>query len=186
MLKLTIYRGFVVMHHVAADMPGCKFPAPEIVHNPLEGEHAVTPLFAFLHHLAAFTLVSALVVEFVLVRDELTIRSARKLQRADRIFGIAAGLVLILGLLRVFYFEKGASYYASSTPFIAKASLFVAVGLLSIYPTLEFLSWSKALKQGQTPVVSDRKMGSIRSVIHLELAGVVLLILCAVLMAKGV
>jgi putative membrane protein len=146
----------------------------------------VTPLFAFLHHLAAFTLVAALVVEFVLIRDELTIRTARKLQRADQIFGAAAGLVLILGLLRVFYFEKGASYYANSTPFIAKASLFVAVGLLSIYPTLEFLSWGKALKQGQSPVVSARKMGSIRSVIHVELAGVVLLILCAALMAKGV
>lgn len=33
----------------------------------------MSTLFAFLHHLAAFTLVSALAVEFVLIRQELTV-----------------------------------------------------------------------------------------------------------------
>lgn len=146
----------------------------------------MTPFFAFLHHLAAFTLVAALVVEFVLVRDVLTAKSARKLQLADLAFGVSAGVVLVVGLLRVFYFEKGASYYIYSAPFIAKAALFVIVGLLSIYPTVEFLSWGKSLKQGQVPTVTDRKMGSIRSIIHWELVGVTLIILCAALMAKGV
>lgn len=32
----------------------------------------MSTLFAFLHHLAAFTLVSALAVEFVLIRQDLT------------------------------------------------------------------------------------------------------------------
>ena len=105
-------------------------------------------LFAFLHHLAAFTLVGALTVEFVLIKDELTIHSARKLVYTDLVFGASAGIMLVVGLLRVFYFEKGASYYFHSLPFIAKLSLFALVGLLSIYPTLTFLSWREALKQG--------------------------------------
>ena len=46
------------------------------------------------------------------------------------------------------YFEKGASYYFHSVPFVAKLSLFVMVGLLSIYPTMEFLSWRASVKQG--------------------------------------
>jgi putative membrane protein len=146
----------------------------------------MTPLFAFLHHLAAFTLVAALAIEFVLIRDELTLKSARKLQVVDAIFGASAGLVLVLGLLRVFYFEKGAVYYMHSLPFMAKVALFVIVGLLSIYPTLAFLSWGKSLKQGRLPVVSAQKIRAIRSVLHVELIGVVLIILCAVLMAKGV
>ena len=45
----------------------------------------MAPFFAFLHHLAAFTLVAALVVEFVLLKDELTLRSARKILVADMI-----------------------------------------------------------------------------------------------------
>jgi len=107
----------------------------------------MTPFFAFLHHLAAFTLVAALAVEFVLIRGELNLGTARKLQLVDRVFGMSSGVVLAVGLLRVFYFEKGASYYFHSAPFIAKLSLFAIVGLLSIYPTVEFLSWSKSLKR---------------------------------------
>jgi len=146
----------------------------------------MTPFFAFLHHLAAFTLVAALGVEFILIRGDLNLGTARKLQRIDMIFGLSSGVILVVGLLRVFYFEKGASYYFHSAPFIAKLSLFAIVGLLSIYPTREFLSWGKSLKQGQLPALTDRKIASIRSVIHWELAGVVLIILCAALMAKGV
>ena len=146
----------------------------------------MTPFFAFLHHFAAFTLVAALAVEFILIRGELNLGTARKLQLIDMVFGISSGVVLAVGLLRVFYFEKGASYYFHSAPFIAKLSLFAIVGLLSIYPTKEFVSWSKSLKRGQLPALTDRKIASIRSVIHWELAGVAVIILCAALMAKGV
>src|SRR3990172_4174793 len=103
----------------------------------------MTWFLAFLHHIAAFTLVAALVVEFVLIRDELTVARARKIQLADLVIGIAAGAVLVVGFVRVFYFEKGTAYYFHSIPFIAKLSFFVTVGLLSIYPTIEFLSWGK-------------------------------------------
>lgn len=142
--------------------------------------------FAFLHHIAAFTLVAALVLEFVLIKDEFNIKTARKLQVADIIFGVSASVVLIVGFLRVFYFEKGASYYFHSLPFIVKLTLFTLIGLLSIYPTVEFLSWRKSLKAGRLPVVSDGKRRLIRSLIHWELIAVVLLILAASLMARGV
>jgi putative membrane protein len=141
---------------------------------------------AFLHHIAAFTLVAALVIEFVLIRDELTLGAARKLRVADMIYGAAAGTVLLAGLLRVFYFEKGSAYYLASVPFIAKMILFVTVALLSIYPTVVFNSWRKPLRQGQVPVVSDQQRRRLRSLMHWQLAGVVLLILCAAVMAKGI
>jgi putative membrane protein len=143
-------------------------------------------LFAFLHHVAAFAMVAALVVEFVLVRGALTPESARKIVRVDAVYGAAAGLVLLIGLARVFYFEKGAAYYFHSAPFLAKLALFVGIGLLSIVPTLEFLSWRKVLRQGQIPAVNDRKLRAIRSIIHWELAGAVLIVLCAALMARGI
>jgi putative membrane protein len=143
-------------------------------------------LFAFLHHIAAFTLVATLAIEFVLVRGELSFDSARKLPVVDLVFGISAAVIVVVGFLRVFYFEKGSSYYFHSASFIAKLSLFVVVGLLSIYPTLHFLSWRKPLRQGVVPQVALGKMRAIRSVIHWELVCVVLIILCAALMARGV
>jgi putative membrane protein len=146
----------------------------------------MSPLFAFLHHLAAFTLVAALAIEFVLLRGELTAQRARQVLAADAIFGISAGVILLVGLARVFHLEKGAAYYFHSIPFLAKLSLFAIIGLLSIYPTVQFLKWRTAVRQGQAPVLADDTRRRIRRVIHLELAAVVVLILCAALMAKGV
>ena len=146
----------------------------------------IAALFAFLHHLAAFALVSAISAEFLMIREELTLRSARKILFADMLIGIAAATVLVAGLLRVFFFEKGADYYAHNAFFITKVSLFVVIALLSIYPTREFLSWRKSLNEGRLPATAADKLQSIRGVIHLELAGIGLIILCAALMAKGI
>jgi len=65
-------------------------------------------------------------------------------------------------------------------------SLLVVVALLSICPTVVFLSWGKSLKQGQLPAATAGKIATIRSLIHWELAGVVPIILCAAHRAKGV
>jgi putative membrane protein len=143
-------------------------------------------LFAFLHHGAAFMLFASLVVERVLTRDELTVANARRVLDADRIFGIAAGVLLVVGMLRVAFFEKGAAYYWHSAPFIAKLSLFVIVGLLSIYPTVEFLKWRKPLREGVLPVVSSEKLEKIRRLIGMELGAVMLIIANAALMARGI
>src|SRR6202012_947779 len=71
-----------------------------------KGFFAMSTLFAFLHHLCAFTLVSALAIEFTLIRQELTLASARRLQVTDLVLGVAAGALFVIGLLRVFFFEK--------------------------------------------------------------------------------
>lgn len=135
---------------------------------------------AFLHHLAAFTVVAAVALEFVLLRDAITAQSARRLRIVDQIYGIAALALLAVGALRVFYFEKGWAYYSHSAPFLAKMGLFLAVGLLSIYPTVTFIKWRKALD------VDEAKLRTLRRLIHWELALVVGILLCAALMARGI
>jgi putative membrane protein len=145
----------------------------------------MSTLFAFLHHLCAFTLVSALAIEFTLVRQELTLASARRLITTDLVLGIAAGLLLVIGLLRVFFFEKGAAYYWHSHAFLTKFGLFVIVGLLSIIPTLEFLSWRGAIRAGEVPVMESSRRKRVMMVIHAELAAVVIILLCAAIMARG-
>jgi putative membrane protein len=145
----------------------------------------MSTLFAFLHHLCAFTLVSAVAIEFVLIRSELTLASARRLQVTDLVLGVAAGALLVVGLLRVFFFEKGASYYFHSYAFLTKFSLFIVIGLLSIIPTMEFLSWRGALTAGQVPAIGARKLRLVTAVIHSELLAIVIILLCAAIMARG-
>ena len=145
----------------------------------------MTTLFAFLHHLCAFTLVGALAVEFALIRQELTLSSARRLQVTDLVLGIAAGLLLAIGLSRVFLFEKGPAYYWHSHAFLLKFGLFILLAFVSIIPTMEFLSWRGAIRAGQVPVIEARRLRRVTGVIHAELAAIVVILLCAAIMARG-
>ena len=145
----------------------------------------MSTLFAFLHHVCAFTLVSAIAIEFALIRQELTLSSARRLQVTDMVLGIAAGALLVIGLLRVFFFEKGSEYYFHSHAFMTKFSVFIVIGLLSIIPTMEFLSWRGAVKAGQVPTISAKKRRLVTAAIHGELFAIVIILLSAAIMARG-
>jgi putative membrane protein len=150
----------------------------------------MSTLFAFLHHLFAFTLVGALAVEFILIgqmtsEQGVTVPVAKRVVIADGVLGAAAGLLLVVGLCRVFFFEKGEDYYFHSHAFMAKLSIFIAVGLLSIVSTVEFLSWRKALKAGQAPQVAPGKLRLIKKLLHGELMAIVLIVLFAAVMARG-
>ena len=145
----------------------------------------MTTFFAFLHHLCAFTLVAAVAIEFTLIKQELTLASARRLQVTDIVLGVAAGGLLAIGLLRVFFFEKGAAYYWHSHAFLTKFGLFIIIGLLSIVPTIEFLSWRDAIAAGQVPVMDAATRKRVTMIIHIELAAIVVIVLCAAIMARG-
>lgn len=142
-------------------------------------------VMAFLHHLSAFTVVGALVAEVVLFKPPLTIVQARRLQRTDNLFGISAGVLLVIGLLRVFYFEKGAGYYFTDAYFLTKLLAFLAAAGISIYPTMLFLSWSKALKQGAVPEISPTQVRRTRMCLMLEMTAIVVILFCAPFMARG-
>jgi putative membrane protein len=140
---------------------------------------------AFVHHLAAFTLVAAITVEFALLNRTLSLVQARRVQRTDMIYGISAGVLVVAGLFRVFYFEKGSAYYFQNVFFIVKMSLFLLVALLSIYPTMFFLSWNTLLKAGDPPQLTDHQFRRLRQILLWELLGVIGILLCAPLMARG-
>lgn len=142
-------------------------------------------VFAFAHHLAAFALVAAISAEFVLMDRTLSVGQARRIQRADMIYGISAGALVVAGFLRVFYFEKGNAYYFHNVFFIVKLSLFFLVALLSVYPTVLFLSWNKPLKEGRPPQPTNVQFRRLRKILLCELLGVIGILLCAPFMARG-
>ena len=143
-------------------------------------------IMAFLHHLAAFTLVGVLLYEHTAFHKALTLAEARRLQRMDALYGISAAILLVVGILRVIYFEKGAAFYTQNWFFWTKMIGFALAGLLSIYPTIRFVSWNKSFANNQTPVISDQEATRIKMILRLELLGIVIIILSAALMARGV
>jgi len=145
----------------------------------------IAALVAFAHFIAFFALTAALVMQLGLISDSVSVATARRIQRADRAYGISSVLLLVFGFLRVIYFEKGTDYYFSNTFFLIKIALFIGVGLLSIYPTISFLRWNPELNQDIAPEVSTQEVQKLRKIIHTELVAIMGILLCASLMAKG-
>jgi putative membrane protein len=145
----------------------------------------IPALLASLHHLAAFTVVATLAIEVAQSKSPLSVLQARRLQRIDLLFGIAAAVLLIVGLIRVQWFEKGPAYYWRNAYFLIKFGAFIAAALISIYPTITFLSWNRALKAGHAPEVSEIRANQVRLCLMLELTAILIIIPCAALMARG-
>ena len=145
-----------------------------------------TAFMAFLHHVMAFTLVACVVYEFIAYHKRLTIEEARRLQRADLMYGISAGLLLIIGLLRVFYFEKGPAFYSHNPFFWVKMDAFLVVGLLSIDPTIRYLRWNKILKENKVPEIPDQEYKRTRLILSLEVIGLAVILFGAAMMARGI
>ncbi len=145
-----------------------------------------TALMAFLHHLMAFTLTACLVYEFVSYRKSMGIDEVRRIQRVDLVYGISAGILLIVGLLRVFVFEKGVNFYTHNPFFWAKMVAFLIVGLLSIDPTIRYLRWNKALKDGKVPEITEKEFKRTRIFLTLEVVGIIVILFAAALMARGI
>jgi len=143
-------------------------------------------IMAFLHHLAAFTLTAAIIYELVTFRRDLSLADARKIQRMDILYGVSAGVVVIVGLLRVFYFEKGAAFYAQNWFFWTKMAGFALAALLSVYPTIRFVSWSKFFAKNQVPEISDQEFSRIKLILRLEMFAIGLILFSAAMMARGI
>ena len=145
-----------------------------------------TALMAFLHHIFAFTLTACLIYELVAFHKEMTVGEAKRIQRIDLVYGISAGLVIVVGLLRVYNFEKGANFYLNNPFYWSKMAAFILVGLLSIYPTIRFIKWNPLLKQNRPPEISEVEFKRIRTLLWLEMVGILAILFSAPMMARGV
>ena len=96
-------------------------------------------LLAWLHFACIFALVGTLFSEVVLYRRRMDLARLTSLRRVDLWFGISACLVVLSGILRVSFGLKGAGFYLHNPVFWTKMGFFVAIGLLSIAPTIHYI-----------------------------------------------
>jgi putative membrane protein len=108
-------------------------------------------IVAYLHFLGIMTLMATLLAEHVILQPDMTRLHVQRLAMIDLLYGIAAGIVLLTGLLRFASFGKGIHFYLGNPVFYMKVGMFLLVALISLYPTMQFLSWRKMLKQDQLP-----------------------------------
>jgi putative membrane protein len=146
----------------------------------------IKSLVAYAHFIAAFGIAATLFFEWFTFSRTPTSIEAKRLALADRWYGIFAAVLLIAGFTRAFAYEKGIHFYLHSPFFHLKLSLFVAIGLLSIYPTVRFMRWRPEIQAGRAPQVSESQYRVISRVLSLQMVLLVVLLLSASLMANGV
>jgi len=118
------------------------------------------------------------------LRGPLDSQGFRRLFAADNVWGIAALLVIVTGLLRAFGgLEKGALFYLSSRLFWTKLALFGLVFALEVWPMLTFLRWRRELHRGRAPDTSPARTLYVLN--HVEMALVVVIVFVASFMARG-
>ncbi|MCB1665912.1 MAG: DUF2214 family protein [Pseudomonadales bacterium] len=137
-------------------------------------------LIRYLHLFAALVLAGTLVLENIAVQRQISREDLRNLLKVDAVYGISAGVVALCGLALWLWVGKPASFYTANPVFHAKLTLFVLIGLLSIYPTVFLL---RQRKTTQDPI--EVPAGVIR-VLRVELLLLAVIPVLAFLMARGV
>jgi putative membrane protein len=141
-------------------------------------------VLAAFHHLLIFGLVSMLVAQSVLLQGRMDGGVLAKLGGIDRGYGITALLLLVVGFMRVFQGIKGEDFYLHNPWFHAKIGAFVLIGILSIWPTLRFLRWRKALKADAAFLPAEDEVRRLRRIVRFELVLVAVIFVCAAAMAR--
>ena len=100
---------------------------------------------AIAHHLCVFTLAGLLIAEVALLRPNLSPERIRQLGAIDTAYGVMAMLIIVIGILRVIFGDKGADYYIHNWAFWLKMAAFLLVGLLSAPPTIAIIGWRRKL-----------------------------------------
>ena len=139
-------------------------------------------ILRYLHFVSIFAIVGTLLSEHFLLKPTLTRAEIGKLSRIDAGYGLAAIVLVAAGLtLWLGSYGKPAVVYTKNWIFHTKLTLFVMVGLLSIYPTVYF---SRNRKGDPSEVVEVPKL--VVWMIRFELLLVFVIPLLAGLMAHGI
>ena len=139
---------------------------------------------AAFHHLLVFGLVAMLVAEAVLLRGPLAADTIPRLAKLDAGYGMCAGVLLAVGLARVFLGVKGEDFYLHNPYFHAKIGAFLLVGLISLLPTMRFLRWRKAHRANPGFVPDTAELTRLRTILRLELVLIAAIFVLAAAMAR--
>ena len=139
-------------------------------------------LLRYVHFISIFTIVGALVSEHLLLKKSLSRSEVGRLAKIDGVYGLAVLILLAVGLtLWLGAYGKPTEFYSSNPLFHTKLTLFIVIGILSIYPTVFFIK-NKNGEQEENIKVPNIIFWMVR----LELLLLFVIPILAGLMAKGI
>ena len=142
-------------------------------------------ILAYLHLLAILTMVVFISSEAALCRVQwLNAAVVERLAKVDLVYGIAAIMVLATGVARTVWGVKGTSWYWTNPLLHVKLTLFIVVGVISIFPTMTYFRWRKTLRStGALPAEAD--ILKTRKLVMVQAHLIALIPLVAVFLARG-
>ncbi|MDU9042158.1 DUF2214 family protein [Pseudomonas corrugata] len=111
--------------------------------------------------------------------------AVRNVLMADNVWGLSALVLLVTGGMRAFGgYEKGSDYYLHQPLFHLKMTLLLLILLLELLPMITLIKWRRALGKGAT--IDASKAGRLARISHIEALLLVLMVIAATGMARGV
>ncbi len=150
------------------------------------GDIPKSALVAYVHYLSFMLCFAALALERILLKPSPDRNEAITIVAIDVIYGLAGLALLGSGILRVLYFGQGSDFYTNNPLFWIKISIFIVVGLLSLYPTITYILWIIPIRNGELPKVTSNLVARLRLILNIELVGFALVPFFATLMARGI
>ena len=145
----------------------------------------VAALFAWLHLLAAGIGAGLLLTEYWLCRRMPDRTQARLLGTVDLGYQLALIASLATGLARALYYGQAAAYYLGNRLFWLKIAIFLAIVLVAIAPTLQYIRWNREARTAPTFAPLTRDLERVRASISLGLGLWLVLPLIGILVARG-
>ena len=118
------------------------------------------------------------------LRATLDAPGLRRVFAADTLWGVAAVLWIVTGVLRAFAgLEKGTAYYLHSPVFWIKMGLFAVILVLEIWPMVILIRWRIGLARGTSLDLGSAP--ALARISEIEALLVVAMVFAATAMARG-
>ena len=76
--------------------------------------------------------------------------------------------------------------FISNPIFWVKVSLYIVIGLISLYPTTTYILWAIPLSKNKLPFISENLVKRFKLLIMTELVGFAVIPIFATLMSRGI
>lgn len=137
-------------------------------------------LVRYFHFISLILLIAAVLGQHLILRKDVTRGQVALAQRLDIVYAVMVVIVLLTGFAQWFLVGKPADFYSSNPVFHAKVTLFLIVGLVSIYPSV-FLGRNRKGDANELIAVP----GGVIWCVRIELILLFLMPLLASIMARG-
>lgn len=151
----------------------------------MAGPAVVAVVFAWLHLVAVGLAAGLLLSEYWLCRRIPDRQQVKLLGTVDLGYFLALTGSLATGLARVLFFAQDTAYYLANRLFWLKIALFLAIGLLALFPTLQFIRWNREARTAPAFAPLTRELERVKGSLALQLGLMLLLPLISILVARG-